>query len=53
MQHQQIGNEVKYKAAQLFLEALVEKGLLTGEEYQRADQLNRQLYQPQWAEVYP
>lgn len=52
MLHQQMSNEVKYKAALLFLNELVSKGMLTQKEYEQVDRLNKQLYVPQWAEVY-
>lgn len=53
MSHQQMSNEVKYKASLLFLKEMVSKGLLTLEECDQVDRLNKQLYCPQWAEVYP
>lgn len=52
MSKEQAANEVKYKITLKFLRILLQKGLITSEEYEKIDDLNRQTFQPQLAKVY-
>ncbi|WP_173361738.1 SHOCT domain-containing protein [Desulfitobacterium hafniense] len=52
MSRDQEANEVKYKAAVKLLEIMLSKGLITLAEYQKIDDLNRQTFTPELAEVY-
>ena len=52
MSRTQMSNEIKYKVALFLLNSLLEKGLITLEEYKEVDKVNQCLYTPQFAEVY-
>ncbi|MEA5024868.1 hypothetical protein SDC9_43684 [bioreactor metagenome] len=52
MLRDQEANEVKYKAAVKLLEIMLSKGLITLAEYRKIDDLNRQTFTPELAEVY-
>ncbi|MFT4104769.1 MAG: hypothetical protein QM657_03330 [Lacrimispora sp.] len=52
MSKEQAANEVKYKITLKFLRILLQKDLITSEEYEKIDDLNRQTFQPQLAKVY-
>ncbi|EHQ88690.1 SHOCT domain-containing protein [Desulfosporosinus youngiae] len=52
MSRDQEANEVKYKAAVKLLEIMLSKGLITLAEYRKIDELNRQTFTPELAEVY-
>ena len=45
-------NEVKYKITLKYLGILLRNGLITSEEYEEIDALNRQTFLPQLAKVY-
>jgi len=52
MSKEQTANEVKYKITLKYLEILLRNGLITSEEYEEIDALNRQTFLPQLAKVY-
>ncbi|WP_313560042.1 SHOCT domain-containing protein [Ruminiclostridium cellobioparum] len=52
MSKEQAANEVKYKITLKLLNILLLNGLITQEEYEEIDDLNRQTFQPQLAKVY-
>ncbi|WP_313180875.1 SHOCT domain-containing protein [Lacrimispora sp.] len=52
MSKEQAANEVKYKITLKFLKILLRNGLITEEEYEEIDALNRQTFQPLLAKVY-
>lgn len=52
MSQAQEANEVKYKTALKLLEIMLNKGMITASEYRKIDDLNRQTFTPELAEVY-
>jgi len=52
MSKEQAANEVKYKITLKLLDILLYNGLITQEEYEEIDVLNRQTFHPQLAKVY-
>jgi hypothetical protein len=52
MSKEQAANEVKYKITLKLLNILLRNDLITQEEYEKIDELNRQTFQPQLAKVY-
>ena len=52
MSKEQAANEVKYKITLKLLNILLRNDLITQEEYEKIDELNRQPFQPQLAKVY-
>jgi hypothetical protein len=52
MTKEQTRQEVQYKMAQKMLNVLLLKGLVTAEEYEKINNLNRQTFSPQLAKVY-
>jgi hypothetical protein len=52
MSKEQTANEVKYKITLKYLGILLRNGLITNEEYEEIDALNRQTFLPQLAKVY-
>lgn len=52
MSKAQEANEVKYKASLKLLDIMVRRGLISSEEYEEIDHLNRQTFSPELAEVY-
>jgi len=52
MSKEQMNQEIKYKLAVSLLKSLLSKGIITPEEYKEAEEIHRNLYTPQLAEVY-
>ena len=52
MSKMQEANEVKYKVALKLLNIMLRNNLITPEEYEKIDYLNRQTFSPELAEVY-
>lgn len=52
MTKEQAKSEVQYKMAQKMLDILLRRGIVTEEECQKIDDLNRQSFSPQLAKVY-
>ncbi|MBS4534391.1 hypothetical protein GOQ29_02030 [Clostridium sp. D2Q-14] len=52
MSKEQKANEVKYKITLKLLGILLRNGLITQEEYEEIDKLNRQTFLPHLAKVY-
>lgn len=52
MSKEQTANEVKYKITLKLLAILLRNGLITQEEYEKIDDLNRQTFLPELAKVY-
>ncbi len=52
MSKEQTANEVKYKITLKYLGILLRNGLITNEEYEEIDALNRQTFLLQLAKVY-
>lgn len=52
MTREQAANEVKYKITLKPLGMLLNKELITEEEYVKIDELNRQTFHPQLEKVY-
>lgn len=52
MTREQLSKEVEYKMALKLLNILLNRGMITNEEYLRIDELNRQTFSPELSEVY-
>ncbi|WP_353095733.1 SHOCT domain-containing protein [Tissierella praeacuta] len=52
MTKEQLSKEVEYKMALKLLKILLNRGMITDEEYLRIDELNRQTFSPELREVY-
>lgn len=52
MSKEQSRQEVQYKMALKMLQILLRRGIVTEEEYEKIDNLNRQSFSPQLAKVY-
>ncbi len=52
MTKEQAANEVKYKITLKLLGILLSNDLITEEEYEKIDELNRQTFRPQLEKVY-
>ncbi|OLN26185.1 SHOCT domain-containing protein [Desulfosporosinus metallidurans] len=52
MSQTQMSNEIKYKIALSLLKSLLQKGIITFDEYKEVDKINQCLYTPQLVEVY-
>ena len=52
MSKEQAANEVKYKITLKLLAILLRNGLITSEEYEEIDALNRQTFLPHLVNVY-
>lgn len=52
MSKEQSRQEVQYKMALKMLQILLRRGIVTEEEYEKIDTLNRQSFTPQLAKVY-
>lgn len=52
MSRQQEANEVMYKAALKLLNILLRNGIITEQEYEKIDKLNRETFSPELAKVY-
>ena len=52
MSKEQSRQEVQYKMALKMLQILLRRGIVTEEEYEKIDDLNRQSFSPQLAKVY-
>jgi hypothetical protein len=52
MTKEQSVREVEYKMTLKLLNILLNRGIITNEEYSRIDELNRLTFSPELAEVY-
>ena len=52
MSKEQSRQEVQYKMALKMLQILLRRGIVTEDEYEKIDALNRQSFSPQLAKVY-
>ena len=52
MTKEQSSKEVEYKMAVKLLKILLNRGIITDEEYLRIDDLNRQTFSPELLKVY-
>ena len=52
MTREQSKGEVQYKMALKMLDILMRRGIVSVEEYEKIDHLNRQSFSPQLAKVY-
>ena len=52
MTREQSKGEVQYKMALKMLDILMRRGIVSEEEYEKIDHLNRQSFSPQLAKVY-
>lgn len=52
MTKEQSNAEVQYKMALKMLDILLRRGIVTEDEYEKIDKLNRQSFSPQLAGVY-
>lgn len=52
MTKEQFKQEVHYKMAQKMLKILLNRGIVTEDEYEKIEDLNRQTFSPQLAKVY-
>lgn len=52
MTKEQTRSEVQYKMAQKMLKILLCRGIVTAEEYEKIDDLNRQTFSTELAKVY-
>ncbi|PYG84928.1 hypothetical protein LY28_03462 [Ruminiclostridium sufflavum DSM 19573] len=52
MSKEQSRQEVQYKMALKMLQILLRRGIVTEDEYEKIDILNRQSFSPQLAKVY-
>ena len=52
MTKEQSVKEVEYKMAVKLLKILLNRGLITDEEYAKIDELNRQTFSPELSKVY-
>lgn len=52
MSKEQSRQEVQYKMARKMLQILLRRGIVTEDEYEKIDDLNRQSFSPQLAKVY-
>lgn len=52
MSTRQEANEVKYKSALKLLTILFRNGVITQQEYEQIDALNRETFSPELAKVY-
>ncbi len=52
MTKEQSAKEVEYKMALKLLKILLNRGIITDEEYLRIDELNRLTFSPELREVY-
>ncbi|PYG86702.1 hypothetical protein LY28_02728 [Ruminiclostridium sufflavum DSM 19573] len=52
MSKEQSRQEVHYKMARKMLQILLRRGIVTEDEYEKIDALNRQSFSPQLAKVY-
>jgi len=52
MSKEQSRQEVQYKMARKMLQILLRRGIVTEEEYEKIDALNRQSFSPQLVKVY-
>lgn len=48
----QEANEVKYKMAMKLLDIMLRNGIITSDEYEKIDDLNRQTFMPELSEIY-
>ena len=53
MSEQQLQNEIHYNQSVKIITHLLEKGLISPEEYHKIDCLNRKSFSPQLAELMP
>ncbi|MBU5255244.1 MULTISPECIES: SHOCT domain-containing protein [Tissierella] len=52
MTKEQLSKEVEYKMALKLLNILLNRGMITDEEFEKIDELNRQTFSPELSEVY-
>jgi hypothetical protein len=52
MTKEQLSKEVEYKMALKLLNILLNRGMITDEEFKKIDELNRQTFSPELSEVY-
>ncbi|WP_313232591.1 SHOCT domain-containing protein [Tissierella praeacuta] len=52
MTKEQLSKEVEYKMALKLLNILLSRGMITDEEFEKIDELNRQTFSPELSEVY-
>lgn len=52
MTKEQSIREIEYKMALKLLNILLNRGIITEEEFKRIDELNRQTFSPELSEVY-
>lgn len=52
MTKEQSVREIEYKMALKLLNILINRGIITEEEFKRIDELNRQTFSPELSEVY-
>lgn len=52
MTKEQSVREIEYKMALKLLNILLNRGIITEEEFKRIDELNRQTFSPELSEVY-
>lgn len=52
MTKEQSVREIEYKMALKLLNILLNRGIITEEEFKRVDELNRQTFSPELSEVY-
>lgn len=52
MTKEQSVREIEYKMALKLLNILLNRGIITEEEFKRIDELNRQTFSPELSEIY-
>lgn len=52
MTKEQLSKKVEYKMALKLLNILLNRGMITDEEFEKIDELNRQTFSPELSEVY-
>lgn len=52
MTKEQLSKEVEYKMAVKLLKILLNRGIISDEEFEEIDELNRQTFSPELAKVY-
>ena len=52
MTKEQTLNEIEYKMALKLLNILLNREIINKEEYEKIDELNRQIFSPELSEVY-
>lgn len=52
MSRNEEANEVNYKVAVKLLDIMLRNGIITPSEYQKIDDLNRQIFTPELSKIY-